>query len=86
MADPQGQEQHDPRVLALKAALLVVWFVISFGCSYFARDLSFMLAGWPFSYWMAAQGAVLGFIAIVVVYATVMRRLAPEDAQEPGDA
>ena len=86
MADPQGQEHHDPRVLALQAGLLAVWFALSFGCSYFARDLSFMLAGWPFSYWLAAQGAVLGFIAIVVVYAIVMQRLAPEDAQEPGDA
>ena len=86
MADPQGQEHHDPRVLALQAGLLAVWFALSFGCSYFARDLSFMLAGWPFSYWLAAQGAVLGFIAIVVVYAIVMRRLAPEDAQEQTDA
>jgi putative solute:sodium symporter small subunit len=35
---------------------------------------------------MAAQGSVLGFIAIVVVYATVMRRLAPEDSLERPDA
>ena len=86
MGDPEAQEQHDPRVLALKAGLLVVWAGISFVCCYFARDLSFMVAGWPFSYWMAAQGAVLGFIAIVVVYATVMRQLAPEDSVEQPDA
>ena len=66
--------------------LLVAWAGISFVCCLFARPLSFMVAGWPFSYWMAAQGAVLGFIAIVVVYATVMRRLAPEDSLEPPDA
>jgi putative solute:sodium symporter small subunit len=86
MPDPQPLEQHDPRVLALKAALLAVWATISFVCCFFARDLSFMLGGWPFSYWMAAQGAVLGFIAIVVVYATVMRRLAPDDSAGPRDA
>ena len=79
-------EKHDPRVLALKAALLVLWAAISFVCCYFARDLAFRVAGWPFSYWMAAQGAVLGFIAIVVVYATVMRRLAPQDSEESRDA
>jgi putative solute:sodium symporter small subunit len=84
MAEPL--EKHDPRVLALKAGLLAVWAAISFGCVYFARDLSFMVRGWPFSYWMAAQGAVLGFIIIVVVYATVMRRLAPEDSLESPDA
>lgn len=86
MVETQAQEKHDPRVLALKAGLLAVWAAISFGCCFFARELSFMVAGWPFSYWMAAQGAVLGFIAIVVVYATVMRTLAPEDSLESRDA
>ena len=86
MVDPQSQEQHNLRVLALKAGLLAVWMGISFVCCFFARDLSFMLGGWPFSYWMAAQGAVLGFIAIVAVYATVMRRLAPDDSLESPDA
>lgn len=86
MADIQAQEKHDPRVLALKAGLLVAWATISFVCCFFARDLSFMVGGWPFSYWMAAQGSVLGFIVIVVVYATVMRRLAPGDSLESPDA
>ena len=86
MADPEAMEKHDPRVLALKAGLLAVWAGISFVCCYFARELSFMAFGWPFSYWMAAQGAVLGFIAIVVVYATAMRRLAPDDSLGPPDA
>ena len=86
MVETQAQEKHDPRVLALKAGLLALWAGISFVCCFFARQLSFMVAGWPFSYWMAAQGAVLGFIAIVVVYATVMRRLAPEDSLESRDA
>jgi hypothetical protein len=36
---------------------------------------------------MAAQGSVLIFIAILVVYATAMKRLAPGDAlPEPGSA
>ena len=86
MVDAQAHEQHDPRVLALKAGLLAVWVGLSFGCCYFARELSFMAFGWPFSFWMAAQGSVLGFIAIVAVYATVMRRLAPGDSLESPDA
>ena len=86
MIDPAAPEQHDPRVLALKAVLLAAWAGLSFGCCYFARDLSFLVAGWPFGYWMAAQGVLLGFIAIVVVYAVVMRRLAPDDSLEPPDA
>ena len=84
MADPEAQEKHDPRVLALKASLLAVWAIVSFGFCFFARDLQFMLAGWPFGYWMAAQGAVLLFIVIVAVYATVMKRLAPDDSLPTG--
>ena len=79
MEPPQPPEKHDPRVLALKLGLLAVWAAASFGVCYFARDLQFMLGSWPFDYWVAAQGAVLVFIAILVVYAQVMRRLAPED-------
>ena len=85
MRDAKAPEKHDPRVLALKAGLLLVWAVVAFGFPFFARDLQFIVAGWPFEYWMAAQGAVLVFLGIIVVYACVMKRLAPEDG-EPQDA
>jgi putative solute:sodium symporter small subunit len=86
MGDPQAQEKHDPRVLALKAVLLALWAAVAFGVCFFARDLQFMVAGWPFDYWVAAQGAVLVFLAIVAFYAWLMKRLAPEDgaAQDAG--
>ncbi len=80
MADPSAQERHDPRVLALKAGLLLVWFGVSFVFCFFARDLQFSVGDWPFGYWMAAQGTVLAFIAIVAFYAWAMTRLEPEDA------
>jgi putative solute:sodium symporter small subunit len=81
MGDAEAQEKHDPRVLALKAVLLTLWAVITFGFCFFARDLQFMMGSWPFGYWMAAQGAVLMFIVIVAFYAMVMKRLAPQDSQ-----
>ena len=59
---------------SLKAVLLGVWALASFGATYFARDLEFMVARWPFGYWMAAQGALLVFLAIVVVHAWAMNR------------
>jgi putative solute:sodium symporter small subunit len=83
MGDPEAQEQHDPRVLALKAALLAVWAIASFAVCYFARDMQFRVGPWPFDFWMAAQGSVLVFIGIVVLYATLMRRLAPDDSLPP---
>jgi putative solute:sodium symporter small subunit len=80
MDDMAHQSGRDARVLVLKAVLLAVWATVSFGVCFFARDLQFTVAEWPFSYWFAAQGAMLAFIAIVVIYAWAMNRLAPEDA------
>ena len=67
-------------MLKLKAALLAAWALVSFGVCFFARDLDFAVGPWQFGYWMAAQGALLAFIAIVVAYTWAMSRLAPEDA------
>jgi putative solute:sodium symporter small subunit len=86
MGDPEAQERHDPRVLALKAGLLAVWAAVTFGLGFFARDLQFMLGTWPFGYWMAAQGSILVFIIIVAGYAAAMKRLAPQDSLPTGGA
>lgn len=68
----QRQERYWRRNLALTAVLLMVWFAVSFVCTYFARDLSFRFFGWPFSYWLGAQGALVVFVVIVAVYARLM--------------
>jgi len=60
------------------AGLLAIWFVITFVVSYFARELSFNFFGWPFSFWMGAQGALLVYGAIIWWYARYMDKL---DAQ-----
>ena len=58
----------------LHAVLLGLWFATSFGVVFFARDLSFVVGGWPVSFWFAAQGTVLCFIAIVVLFAWLHNR------------
>lgn len=79
-AHPFPQDPHDVRHLALKAGLLVVWAMASFGVCFFARDLLFSFGDWPVGLWMASQGAVFVFIGIVVVYAWAMGRFEREDA------
>jgi putative solute:sodium symporter small subunit len=73
-------------VLALKLGLLVAWAVVSFGSVFFARSLDFEILGWPFGYWLAAQGALLAFVAIVAAYAWAMQRLQPGDAVPDAEA
>jgi putative solute:sodium symporter small subunit len=81
LAGPFPPDLHDVRHLWLKAGLLAVWVLVSFVATYFARDLQrFTLGDWPLGYWLAAQGAVLVFIGIVVLYAWAMSRFERQDA------
>jgi cation/acetate symporter len=58
----------------LHAALLALWFAASFGWVFFARDLQWVVGGWPIGYWISAQGLVLIFVAIVAVFAWAANR------------
>lgn len=72
---PAPTEHHDRRALALKGVLLTLMVLVSFGSCFFARELSVVVMGWPLHMWIASQGAVLVFIAIVAVHAWAMGRL-----------
>ena len=73
------------RTRRLTVALGLLWFVLTFGTIFFARELSrFTLFGWPFSYYMVAQGTTLIYLAIVGVYAWRMRQLDRRHRQEGG--
>lgn len=72
---------HDVRHLRLKSVLLVVWALASFGVCFFARDLLFSVGDWPVGFWIASQGAVFVFMAIVVAYAWAMSRFERQDRQ-----
>ena len=70
-----NHRQYWRKTRALTALLLLVWFAVTFGVSYFARSLNFTFFGWPFSFWMGAQGALLVYCGIVGFYAWYMNRL-----------
>ncbi len=77
---------HDTHHLWLKAALLAVWVVASFGVTFFARELQALVTQWQLGYWMAAQGAVLMFIVIVLVYCWAMERFERQAPCAPQEA
>ena len=52
--------------------------VVAFVVGYFARDLSFIFFGWPFSFWVGAQGALIVYVLIIGFYAWYMNRLDQE--------
>lgn len=71
----ERHQAHWRQNLKLTRALLVLWFVVTFVLCFFARDLNFNFFGWPFSFWVAAQGAPLVYVIIVAVYAHRMEQL-----------
>ena len=70
-----NQRHYWRKSLSITAWLMLVWFVVTFGVAFFARDLNFSFFGWPFSFWVGAQGALGVYVLIVGVYAYLMNRL-----------
>ena len=57
--------------LALLAKLLLVWFVVSFGCAILFVDRldQFSFFGFKLGFWFAQQGAIYVFVALIFIYA-----------------
>ena len=63
-------------VRRLTSLLLALWLGVTFAVIFFARELAGLtLFGWSVSFYLAAQGAILIYLAIVGFYALRMRWL-----------
>jgi putative solute:sodium symporter small subunit len=74
----QEHRRYWSRNLRITSVLLAIWFVVTFGIGFFARELSFSFFGWPFSFWVGAQGALIVYMLIIWYYARTMNRLDQE--------
>ena len=67
------------RTQRLTYVLLVVWAAITFGLSWYADELNpFKLFAFPLGFYMAAQGSMIIFLALVWFYNRRMKRLERE--------
>ena len=85
----QRQREYWRKNLRVTAGLMLIGFVVTFVVAFFARELNFNFFGWPFSFWMGAQGALLVYVALVWFYARTMDRLDREygfDEAHEGEA
>lgn len=64
--------------LRLTAALLLIWFTVTFVIGFHAHALDFTFFGWPFSFWVASQGSLVVYVIIVWFYARRMDQLDQE--------
>lgn len=65
--------------------LMVIWAFITFVIGYYARELSFNFFGWPFSFWVGAQGALALYVVLIGFYAWYMNKLDQEYGVAEGD-
>lgn len=69
--------QHPPslrrKVRALTQACLAAWLAVTLLPVWLARTGQ-TIGPWPLDFWVAAQGSVLAYLLIVVVYAWLVNR------------
>ncbi len=61
--------------LRITSILMFSCFVVTFVVAYYARELNFNFFGWPFSWWVAAQGALVVYVLIIGYYAYYMLQI-----------
>lgn len=74
------------RNLKLTAVLLAIWFAVTFGVVWFARELDHIeFLDFPLPFWVAAQGALIVYVLLIRHYALRMNELDEEyDVAEEG--
>ncbi len=72
--------QYWKRNLALMLRLLLIWFVVSFGCGILLFDFlnQFRIGGYKLGFWFAQQGSIYVFVLLIFYYA---RKMAALDAE-----
>ena len=83
----EKHHQYWRRNLALTAVLLFIWFVVTFVEAWYARDLNaFTFLGFPFGFYMSAQGSLVVYVVLIWIYARYMNKLDKEyDVHEGED-
>ena len=79
MTEQQAKE-YWRRNLSLMAKLLVVWFVVSFGCGIILVEQlnQIQIGGYKLGFWFAQQGSIYVFVGLIFYYAKKMAALDKE--------
>lgn len=70
-------QKYWKEVLALIRNVLIVWFVVSYGCGILLAPVlnNIQLGGYPLGFWFAQQGSMYVFIALIFIYAKKMGKI-----------
>ncbi|MBK9245239.1 MAG: DUF4212 domain-containing protein [Burkholderiales bacterium] len=82
----EKHREYWKRTVNVTIVLLAIWFVVTFVMAYFAMDLhSIVIAGFPVSFYMAAQGSLIIYVVLIWYYARKMGELDREYGVAEGE-
>jgi putative solute:sodium symporter small subunit len=63
--------------LSLMVKLMVIWFIVSFGCGILLVDVlnTIQLGGYKLGFWFAQQGSIYTFVGLIFFYTKKMGEL-----------
>ncbi|MFT7289185.1 MAG: putative solute:sodium symporter small subunit [Halieaceae bacterium] len=73
------------RNVSLMVKLLVVWFIVSYGCGIMLFDIlnQVQIGGYKLGFWFAQQGSIYVFVLLIFIYRSRMAALDREfDVEE----
>ena len=73
----QQAKEYWRRNVSLMVKLMVVWFVVSFGCGILLVDVlnTIQIGGYKLGCWFAQQGSIYVFVFLIFYYARKMAAL-----------
>jgi len=76
MTEQQAKE-YWRRNVSLMVKLLIVWFVVSYGCGIMLFDVlnGIQIGGYKLGFWFAQQGSIYVFVGLIFYYARKMGQL-----------
>ena len=81
----EKHKEYWRKTVTITVILLAIWAIVTYVIGFLARDLTFNFFGWPFSFWVGAQGAPLTYVILIGFYAWYMNRLDKEYGVSEGD-
>lgn len=74
---PENRAAYWKANLNLLTTLLVIWFVVSYGCGIILVDVlnTISLGGYKLGFWFAQQGSMYIFLLLIFIYAVRMGQL-----------
>ncbi|MBU1395477.1 MAG: DUF4212 domain-containing protein [Gammaproteobacteria bacterium] len=82
----ERHQEYWRKNLRITAILLAIWFVVTFVVIFFAPQLNeIVIMGFPFAFYMGAQGSLIIYVLIIWFYARRMNQLDNEYGVQEGE-